>query len=71
VYQPIIDFMDYRKSDVKRKPAPAPLSDLDSTMATYETEKGMLHLEFSIHRLSPDELLIFYGHIKQLVYRLK
>ena len=40
-------------------------------MATYETEKGMLHLEFSIHRLSADELLIFYGHIKQLVYRVK
>jgi len=63
--------MDYRKSDVKRKPAPAPLSDLDSIMAAYETGKGMLHLEFSIHRLSPDELLIFYGHIKQLVYRIK
>jgi len=63
--------MDYRKSDIKRKPAPAPLSDLDSIMAAYETGKGMLNLEFSIHRLSPDELLIFYGHIKQLVYRVK
>ena len=63
--------MDYRKSEVKRKPAPAPLADLDSTMATYDMEKGILHREFSIHRLSPDELLIFYGHIKQLVYRVK
>lgn len=63
--------MDYRKSDVKRKLAPAPLSDLDSIMATFDMEKGMLQLEFSIHRLSADELLTFYGHIKQLVYRIK
>ncbi|KIM39018.1 hypothetical protein M413DRAFT_29592 [Hebeloma cylindrosporum] len=68
---PIVEFMDYRKSDVKRKPAPAPLSDLDSVMAMYDGEKGMFNLEFSIHRLSADEFLIFYGHIKQLVYRLK
>ena len=56
---------------MKRKLAPAPLSDLDSIMATFDMEKGMLQLEFSIHRLSADELLTFYGHIKQLVYRIK
>jgi len=69
--QPIIEFMDYRKSDVKRKPAPPSLSNLDSVMDTYNVEKGMFHLEFSIHRLSADELLAFYGHVKELVYRVK
>jgi hypothetical protein len=63
--------MDYRKSDVKRKNSPPSLSSLDSVMSTYDMEKGIFHVEFSIHRLSADEILAFYGHVRQLVYRVK
>jgi len=63
--------MDHEKFAATKKPSPGPLSRLDPILAMYEQMKNLFHLEFSIHRLSPDELVSLHARVKQLVRRVK
>jgi len=63
--------MDHEEQAASKKPSPRPLSRLDLTLAMYEQMKHLFHLEFSVHRLSPDELVSLHARIKQLVRRVK
>ncbi|KAF8972547.1 hypothetical protein BDZ97DRAFT_1913042 [Flammula alnicola] len=71
VLLPVIKFMEHDNVNPTTIPDEESISHLDSIINTYEMEKDLFDLEFSVHRLSPLDIVTLYKHVKQLVARVK
>ncbi|KAF8952696.1 hypothetical protein BDZ97DRAFT_2083222 [Flammula alnicola] len=71
VLLPVIRFMEHDNVNPTTILDEESISHLDSIINTYEMEKDLFDLEFSVHRLSPLDIVALYKHVKQLVARVK